>query len=663
MPTNKKNKTQSKSKSISRSTKAKTRYKSSTKSSTRLSNKSRNASSTSTTKSKSGTKKTIIAKKAFKSTRNKLLGQLFDECPRDCKHNLLIAVKRPESLKPKSARKQKTSLKEKVLVAPITTNEPKPEIEAQTITSSTIPSKHNQDINKELNKEISESNIVIINNDGKHDTKKLFHTKPRTAYHLYRPEFDNRLQIIEFIDDYMADLNKGKTLDADTIQQKFYNHYGDNCICENIASNNGWDIAARCKCENLKEEDHGSNNKNNNNNNNKNKSKSKNKNKKDENITKYNIDCNDVPRKLHITSLSNYYIKKRAETTKYIFLETDEFTQRTVIHTQIQKLLPNNITPLYNSGVCKKDKRTKTLFGKNYQGYNLLGNMDESSFGNGHEFVTELLKGHLDTEFGIDGETKKGRDARYKLLINFLLQAVCILGHLQSSNLEFFHGDFTPENVTVQMLNKHEFSHFHYKINDIPVRVRNLGIAVHLAGDSLINSSLTLGVGYFSDTNKKYRIIPTISSINPIVNTAVKHTIEKTGDSDPSRSKSIAVEKFAVSLLMTKPKDPTITILRAAGVRHYQDMDLYTFFMMLINSPAMKNYILEHRINDSLMNFMTMKFEKEYFKTAGSPININAAVYNTLDIFATIGENMPRVFTSNYVKALDHLNLHLFEPK
>jgi hypothetical protein len=516
--------------------------------------------------------------------------------------------------------------------------------------------------------------IVIMErpSDSSNENVKRFYTKPKTAYHLSRPEFDNREKIIELIDDYMGEMNKGKKIGANIIKQKIFNHKDNNCICEHLASNKGWDISAKCNCENLEKLDNLDNLDNLDRRgegkySTKTSKKSKNKLLGRLKKTNYSINCNGVPHRLNVAKLGNYYIKKRAETGKYIFLEMDEFTTSTIIHKQLYKELPNNIMPLYNSGVCKKDKRTKTLFGKNYKGYNLLDPINhDTSFGNGQKFVNALLDGELDKYFEIDGESKKGRDYRYKLLVNFLLQSVCIIGHLQSSNLEFFHGNFKPEHVIVQHIDPKEFSHFHYTINDIPVEVRNLGIAVHLKEDALWGASLTLGAGYFSDTNKKYRIVPPLLSISVLLSTksTANKIIEKYGDSDPRRSKGVEVKEFASGLFTIKSQKQTISTLQIAGVRQFRDFDIYTFFIMLINSSRIRNYIISHRIDDSIMSFMSIKFAKEYFKVAASKnININSAANLTLNLYNKLGESMPRVFTGNYIKSLDHLNLYLFDPK
>ena len=60
---------------------------------------------------------------------------------------------------------------------------------------------------------------------------------------------------------------------------------------------------------------------------------------------------------------------------------------------------------------------------------------------------------------------------------------------------------------------------------------------------------------------------------------------------------------------------------------------------------------------------MSNKFRKYLFGLDTKNIGMTKSVYITLDIFSKIHESMPRVFTTRYIKSLDILNLHLFEPK
>jgi hypothetical protein len=485
---------------------------------------------------------------------------------------------------------------------------------------------------------INDSNIITISKPSA--PRKLFHSHPKTAYHLSRSSFykkDKPDKVLEFIDDYSYELNQGKTIDAKIIEQKLFNHDTSNCICQNINTetetntNKPNPLDDNCKCSNLKVYS-----------------------KQGKSGASINsIECNGVKDILKLVPLGNYYIKKRDETKKYIFLEMDGFTIQTIINTYVYRELPFNTVAINNSGVCIKEK--KQLLGKNYMGYNL---MSEADMGSGEDFINKLLRGDLDKEFGIQ-DNAYGRDTRYKIFVNFLLQSICILGHLQSSSLEFFHGDYKPNNVFVKRLEISKTDYYNFNIVGIPIKIRNMGFAVLIA--DFDRSSITLKSSG-DKINKKYRIISPIL-FKPLLAASVNKTIKKYGNSDPDKVKEVQLNKFGVSSIIPKSKDPTITILRSAGVRYFRDIDLYTFFIRLIHNQPMLEYILEHKLDETIMAFMSGKFRNYFIGLKPKDISMNNAAYLVVDIFSKIHEPMPRVFTTKYIKSLDILNLYLFEPK
>ena len=489
---------------------------------------------------------------------------------------------------------------------------------------------------------INDSNIITISKPS--SPRKLFHSHPKTAYHLSRSSFykkDKPDKVLEFIDDYSYELNQGKTIDAKIIEQKLFNHDLENCICQNIdnsigiginkATNKPNPLDDNCSCNNLKVYS-----------------------KQGKSGASINsIECNGVKDILKVVPLGNYYIKKRDETKKYIFLEMDGFTIQTIINTYVYRELPFNTVAINNSGVCIKEK--KQFLGKNYMGYNL---MDEADMGSGEDFINKLLRGDLDEEFGIQDNTY-GRDTRYKIFVNFLLQSICILGHLQSSSLEFFHGDYKPDNVFVKRLETSKTDYYNFNIVGIPIKIRNMGFAVLIA--DFDRSSITLKSSG-DKINKKYRIISPIL-FKPLLAASVNKTIKKYGNSDPDKVKEVQLNKFGVSSIIPKSRDPTITILRSAGVRYFRDIDLYTFFIRLIHNQPMLEYILEHKLDETIMAFMSGKFRNYFIGLKPKDISMNNAAYLAVDIFSKIREPMPRVFTTKYIKSLDILNLYLFEPK
>jgi hypothetical protein len=483
---------------------------------------------------------------------------------------------------------------------------------------------------------ISDSDVITISKPS--TPRKLFYSHPKTAYHLSRNLFYKTQKpdkIIEFIDDYSYELNKDKIIDAKIIEQKLFNHNPENCICQNIntatTANKESILDDNCKCGNIK--------------------RYSSQGKSGASIN--SIECNGVRDILKVVPLSNYYIKKRDETKKYIFLEMDGFTIQTIINTYVYRELPLNTVAINNSGVCTKEK--KKFLGKNYLGYNL---MDEADMGSGEDFISKLLRGNLDEEFAIL-QGSSGRHTRYKMFVNFLLQVICIIGHLQSSSLEFFHGDFKPDNVFVKRLDKNKTDYYNFNISDIPIKIPNMGFAVLIA--DFDRSSITLKSASAKIT-KKYRIISPIL-FKPLLAASVNKTIKKYGNSDPDNVKGVELTKFGVSKLIPKAKDPTITILRAAGVRYFRDIDLYTFFIRLIHNQTMLKYILEHKLDKTIMSFMSEKFINYFLNLKPQNISMNNAAYLAVDIFSKIHEPMPRVFTTKFIKSLNILNLHIFEPK
>ena len=109
--------------------------------------------------------------------------------------------------------------------------------------------------------------------------------------------------------------------------------------------------------------------------------------------------------------------------------------------------------------------------------------------------------------------------------------------------------------------------------------------------------------------------------------------------------------------------DPTITVLRSAGVKLYRDFDLYTFFIRLIENEDMKNYIVKHQINDTLMNFMSSNFRKELFNMPVKNISLNESAYIVVELLNKLKEPLPLplIFNNNYINSLKNLNYKLFD--
>jgi serine/threonine protein kinase len=352
------------------------------------------------------------------------------------------------------------------------------------------------------------------------------------------------------------------------------------------------------------------------------------------------IKCGNNQNILKIINMSNYYMKMRTETNNYIFIELDGFTIQTLINNYVYKELPNNTINIINSGVCKNKDRS-------LKGYNLL---EEATLGSGQDFFIKLLSGLYDDDFNI-----KNEDNRYVAITNYLLQVICIMGHLQSSKLEFFHGDYKPENVFVKKSDKKSLPVFTFKVFGKSIQVKNIGFVVLIA--DFDKSSITIEEEF---NQKKYRIIsPIVYKL--FLRGSVNSIIKKYGDIDPDSSpKGVKFEKLFISHLVPKRMDPTMTVLRSAGIKLFRDFDLYTFFIKLLDSTRIREYFMTKRFNVTLMSFMSPKFINALYDMPAKETSISESAYITIDILNKIKEPMHSVFSDYYVETLSALNYRLF---
>ena len=370
------------------------------------------------------------------------------------------------------------------------------------------------------------------------------------------------------------------------------------------------------------------------------------------------IKCLKEQNILKVNPLSEYYIKLRKETNKYIFIEMDGFTIQTIINTYVYREVPNNTINIINSGACKSVN--KKLFNKNsnYYGYNL---MEEANLGDGYKFFLKLLVGNFDDEFNITNE-----DKRYLVITNFLLQCILIIGHLQCSSLEFFHGDYKPENVFIKRSNKNTITHFTFKVFGKIIKVKNMGFAVLIA--DFDRSSITIKDDLIE---KKYRLIPPIL-FKPFLTSNVNNIINNYGDIDPDNilessgnkdylKNGVKIEKMFISKLVPRKMDPTITILRSAGIKLFRDFDLYTFFIRLIETKNIRKYFIDKRFTETIMSFMSKTFIKELLNTPVKVLSQNESALVAVEIFNKIKEPMNSIFSDNYIDRLKSLNYKLFK--
>jgi hypothetical protein len=454
-------------------------------------------------------------------------------------------------------------------------------------------------------------------------TSGRFLSKTKTAYHLKREPLVKD-KVLEFLDDHSNLLLNNKVLQDSILDKEIFNHSTLNCVCENIFKKH---LEEDCKCNNMKTYSS--------------QGKSGASIHSIQCITDKSVDSEKEKQILKVVPLSNYYIKLRQETKKYIFLELDGFTIQTLINTYVYRELPMNTVNIVHSGVCNK-----STFGK-YYGYNLMA---EADLGSGCIFIKDLIAGKYDKEFNIENS-----DDKYKAVVNFVLQCILIIGHLQSSSLEFFHGDYKPENVFVKRVPYKETEEYKFNVFGHNVKVKNMGFAVLIA--DFDRSSISLSGDRYK---KKYRIISPIL-FKPFLTSYVNDIITNYGDVDPDNMKDdIYIKKLFISNIIPHSRDPTITILRSAGVKLYRDFDLYTFSVRLLNLTKVREFIFEHKIDKTILSFLSTNFIKELLPKVSKSISFNEGAYIAVDILNKLKEPIRPIFTDNYLKTLELLNYRLF---
>lgn len=468
--------------------------------------------------------------------------------------------------------------------------------------------------------------------------------------------------IIEFLEDYSYDLMRGKPLSGKNISQILYNQESNSCICENLKKYHS-KLEAGCKCYDMVDYENDSDSGKQGNSSASNKSiicltsvanatnkqlathslmqplpdnQSKLKTKKKE---KMKPDTEEDEYILKLIPNTENYIIKRKETHKNIYLEMNEFILEMIIHRYLQNSLPLNVARLLQSGVC------------NSSGYHLL---EYAVIGNARTFITNLMRGTYDNEFEINDE-----DKRYQVFINCLLQVIFTLGHLQTSELAFFHGDCKPENFLVTRLDTSKYPVFIYIINARKIEIRNLGFVIQIANFS--GSSISL---HSSSISRKYLRCVSELKYKRILGSYVDKIID-TFDNHHSSALligDIKVGNLLSNFLLPKSIDAFITVIRSAGVAAFRTIDLYVFLLTLMNTEEMLEYCMKHKLYMTVMGFMSNAFLDEVFILKPKSRTTNEAVYEIHNIFKKIKEPMRPIFTDNYFATLELLNLYLIKP-
>ena len=498
------------------------------------------------------------------------------------------------------------------------------------------------------NNSFSGNKYSIVSINSKFPTKKgkkkykTFLSKVHTLRRMKRPYLKDEDRLAEYIDDNRRELLNNKIIKGNVLDKYIFNHNKEKCICENIYKLTSKEDKDKCLCSNMKT--YSSQDKN--------------------GASIHSLKCSNSQNILKVSALDTYYMKIRGETKNYIFIELDNFTLQTIINTYVYKLLPYNSINIINSGICNAKNykyKNKELFSntlnKQYKikgrrhGYNL---MDEVDLGTGGQFFLKLIEGKLDKEFKILNE-----DKRYMTVINFLLQSTLIIGHLQSKSLEFFHGDYKPDNVFVKRCNTSKTKYFNFNIFGKEIKVKNIGFAVLIA--NFDKSSITINSQINNLSNNKYRLIPPIV-LKPFLGKYVNDLIKNYGDIDPDIYEGeIKINKVLLSKFTTLSKDPTIHILRSAGIKLYRDIDLYTFMVKLLDNIIVRNYIRSKKIDMTILSFMSPKFKHYIFNRLAQNKSLSETTYVIIDILDKIKEPMERIFYEEYYKILKLLNYKLFK--
>lgn len=459
--------------------------------------------------------------------------------------------------------------------------------------------------------------INIINNNNNDDitirfTSKRFYTKTKTARRVIREPLVKD-KFAEFLDDNYNKLVKGNIIIDKDLNKWIFNDLDINCICKNLFKK---ELPEDCKCYDL--EKYGNQGKS--------------------GALIYKLTCSQQPKILKIIPGDTYFVKMVNQTNKYIYLEMSRSIFQILVSNYVEKELPNNTLKTINSGLCKSNKKYI---------YQL---MDEATYGTGTHFLKSILNKKYDDELNIIDE-----DYRYRIIISFLLQSVLIIGQLQSSLLEFFHGDYKPDNIFVKPYSRELYKYINFKVYGRDIKVHNMGF-IAMVGD-FDRSSITINSEIL---DKKYRIISPLI-LKPILRSYVNELIKKYGDIDPETYEGeIKLNKNILNYLIPKGLDPTASILRSAGVKLFRDLDLYTFFIKLINIEKMKEYIIDKKINHTIMSFMSSKFRNILLEMPIRKISYTETTSITFDILNKLNEPLTPIFSTEYIRSLNILNYKLF---
>ena len=339
------------------------------------------------------------------------------------------------------------------------------------------------------------------------------------------------------------------------------------------------------------------------------------------------------------------------QTQNYIYLETPRYLLDVIINSYMYNYLPSNVVKVLAFEHVFRNKNNYVL-------------LEDSDYQNGKVFLDKLIQGKLDDILHLENS-----DDRYKAVVNFLLQCIMALGHLNTSVFEFTHGNYLANNIKIR-LSRHENdigskiktqtkpNHkqwLTFKIDGKTVKLRDMGFQVLIS--NFENASISLSSERY---NKQYKLIKPLQH-KLFLDRIVKQYITQYSDIKPNKKRQIQINKLFVSNLLPKTLDPTIEMLRIAGIKYYNNIDMYVLFMDLLNDQGVRDYFRAKKIDKTIMSFMSDKFIDALFMTEIKNKNIEEMLYEIVDITSTkLHQPISYIFSKEYMKTLDLLNHKLF---
>ena len=341
------------------------------------------------------------------------------------------------------------------------------------------------------------------------------------------------------------------------------------------------------------------------------------------------------------------------QTQNYIYLETPRYLLDVIINSYMYNYLPSNVVKVLAFEHVLSNKNNYVL-------------LEDSDYQNGKIFLDNLIKGKLDDILHLENS-----DDRYKAVTNFLLQCIMVLGHLNTSEFEFTHGNYLSSNIKIRLSrNENDMGSktktqtqtksspkrwLTFKIDGKTVKLRDMGFQVLIS--NFENASISISSERY---NKQYKLIKPLQH-KLFLDRIVKQYITKYSDIKPNKKRQIQINKLFVSNLVHKTLDPTIEVLRIAGIKYYNNIDIYVLFMDLLNDQTVREYFKAKKIDKTVMSFMSDNFIDALFMTEIKDRNIEEMLYEIVDITSTkLHEPINYIFSKEYMKTLDLLNHKLF---